>query len=90
MTFQDEIFKYVLRAKCVASFRAEMLINQKNSGEDVECCELRLVLLAKWISLLESYYCENFGDGGNVTPAYACLTFDQAQSLLAKLKAFIK
>lgn len=90
MTFEDEIYLTVLRAKCASACWAENLINKQKYGEDVGCCELNLILLVKWIGILEQYWCKNFSSNGNITPDYPCLTQAQAQNLVGKLKNFIK
>lgn len=90
MTFDVDIFNTVLKAKCVAACRAEAIINQSKGGEDVRCCELKLILLTKWIEILQNYYCDNFNSNGNITPAFTGISQDEAQELLSKLKTFIK
>lgn len=88
-TFQSDIFLTVLQAKDVAGCWAENFINREKSGEDLGCCEMKLMLLVKWIRLMETYYCEHFSDHGNITPVLPCLTLAQAQELLGKLKVMI-
>lgn len=89
MDFQSDIFLTVIQAKDVASCQGENFINRENAGEDVECCEMKLMLLVKWIGIIENYYCENFSANGNITPDIACLTLAQAQELLSKIKVLI-
>lgn len=89
LTFQDDIFLTVLRAKDIAACMGENFINREKAGEDVECCEMKLILLVKWIGISESYYCQNFSVNGNITPDLPCLTLAQMQELLAKIKVLI-
>ena len=89
MTFQSDIQLTVLQAKDYAGCMAENFISREKAGENLECCEMKLMLLVKWIRILENYYCANFSANGKITPALPCLTLAQAQNLLSKMKVFI-
>ena len=90
MNLQDDIFLTVLQAKNTTGCMSTTFINMEKNGEDVECCEMKLMVLVKWIKVMENYYCTNFTVNGNVTdPDLPCLTQLQAQELLAKMKVII-
>ncbi len=88
--FQDDIFLTVLQAKDTTGIWAENFIQKEKAGEEISrCCQLQLVLLVKWIEIMECYYSTHFSANGNITPDYDCLTLVQAQELVAKIKTFI-
>lgn len=91
MNFQDDIFLTVLQAKDTSGIWLAEFDTLEKAGETIDrCCYMKLILLVKWIKIMEKYYSDNFNAGyGNVTPDYPCLTLVQAQSLLAKLKKLI-
>lgn len=90
MNLQDDIILTVLQAKNTTGCMATTFINMEKNGEDVKCCEKKLMVLVKWIKIMENYYYTNFTANGNVTsPDLPCLTQLQAQELLAKMKVMI-
>lgn len=92
MTIQDDIFLTILQAKDVSSCWAENFIDKAKYGGDdeLDCCEMKLMLLVRWIRIIENYYAGHFGANGNITPALTYLTLAQAQELLAKIRTMIK
>lgn len=90
MNLQDDIILTVLQAKNTTGCMATTFIAMEKNGEDVECCERKLMVLVKWIKIMEDYYCINFTANGNIaSPVLPCLTRLQAQELLAKLKVMV-
>lgn len=91
-TIQSDIFITVLRSKDIAGCWGENFINKEKNGDDVGKCDyMQLMLLMRWITILESYYCNNFTSSGNVlAPNFVCLTLAEAQELLAKVKSLAK
>lgn len=90
MTFQTDIYNNVIYAKRTAACWSTFLISKEQYAESTKCCEKKLMLLVTWIEILESYYCENFDASyGTITPDFECLTADEAQELLSKLKILI-
>tara|TARA_R110000868_G_scaffold132921_1_gene344238 strand:- start:319 stop:600 length:282 start_codon:yes stop_codon:yes gene_type:complete len=92
MTFQADIFLTVLQAKDIAGCWGENFVNMEKNGDDVDkCCYMNLMLLMRWIKIMESYYCNNYTTAGNVAePNFVCLTLAQAQELLSKIKILAK
>jgi len=92
MTFAQDIVLTVLQSKDIAGCWGENFVNQENYGNEIGKCDyMKLMLLIRWIKLLESYYCNNFSSGSNVAePNFVCLTLAQAQELLAKVKSLAK
>jgi hypothetical protein len=88
--FQDDIVLTVLKAKDIAGKWAVCFIEKENNGESLGCCEMKLMLLVKWIRLMESFYSVYFGDNGMLSPTDPCLALAQGQLLLAKIKKLIK
>ncbi len=89
-TVQDNIYNTVLSAKCTAACWAITLINKENNGEDIDCCEIKMVLLVKWTDILQAYYFDNYsGYVGNITPTIDCLTAAQATDLMGKIKTLM-
>lgn len=89
MNFQDDIYLTILQAKEFAGCQAENFIQTEANGENLGCCEMKLMLLVKWIRIFESYYCNNFDANGNIIPTLPRLTLYQAQELLSKIKILI-
>ena len=91
-TFSSDLFLTVLQAKDIAGCWGENFINREKNGDEVgKCCYMELMLLIRWIKILESYYCNNFNSNGNIAePNFVCLTLAQAQELVAKVKSFAK
>lgn len=92
MQVQDDIVLTVLQAKDYAGCLGQKYIDMEADGNDVsKCCYFRLMLLMRWICILENYYCTNFNANGNIVdPDTSYLTLEQALNLLSKVKAFIK
>ena len=91
-TFSSDLFLTALQAKDIAGCIGENFINREKNGDTVSKCEyMTLMLLMRWIKILESYYCNNFSSGANVAePNFVCLTLAEAQELLAKVKSLAK
>lgn len=86
-TFQDDIIETIKRAKCVAVCWGNQSIDRHEAGENVKCCEQKTYLLSKWIQTMEDWYCYNYDENGIVEePDITCLSTDQAQELLSKIK----
>ena len=89
MNLQDDIILTVLQAKNKTGCMATTFIAMEKNGEDVKCCERKMMTLVKWIKIMEDYYCLTYlNDRGIVN--LPCLTLAQAQELLAKLKGMIE
>ena len=91
-SFAQDIFLTVLKAKDISGCWGENIVNQEKYGSEIGKCDyMRLMLLIRWIKLLESYYCNNFSSGSNVAePNFVCLTLAEAQELLSKVKSLAK
>jgi hypothetical protein len=89
-TFQTKYFNTVLKAKNYASCLAASLVDREKYGDDVECGEKMLVLLTNLIETAEIHYCFNYDENGTITPEYECLTYDQAQNLIANINLLMK
>ncbi len=91
MTIQDQIIQTVLSAKCTAVCWAMNNIDREKYGQDISCCEMRMLLLVKWTNALQSYYFDNYnGYVGQIEPTIDCLTADQATLLMGKINILIK
>ena len=91
MTFADDIFLTVLKAKCTSGCWGKQLSDRQNNGDNIECDERKFMLLIQWISIMEEYYCQNYDTNNSIIAEldYACLTASEAQALLAKIKLLI-
>ena len=87
---QDDIILTTLQAKDIAGQWAVLFIDKEKNGESLGCCEMKLILLVKWIRLMESFYTVYFDANGLLSPTDPCLTLAQGQLLLAKIKKLIK
>lgn len=89
--FQDDIVLTVLQAKDIAGQWAVQMIQKEQYGEDLGCCDTKLMYLVKLIRSMESYYATQFNANGYITsPSLPCLSLSQGEELLAKIKALIK
>lgn len=76
----------IATGKEVAMEWADKFIANDAIGESNGCCELRLVVLTRWIKILEGYLDENFNsDGSDKTAEYECLTLDEALEIVSKI-----
>ena len=90
-SFQNVIVLTVLQSKDFAGCMGEKFLNREKYGETVDKCDyMKLMLLIRWIKIMESYYCNNYTADGNIgEPNMECLTLAEAQELIAKMKSFI-
>jgi len=63
------------------------LVTKQSQGEDVCVLQKQYIVFVKWIEILEAYLSENFDSNGTITdPAVVCLTADEIEALIAKMK----
>lgn len=63
------------------------LVTKQSHGEDVCVLQKQYIVFVKWIEILEAYLSENFDSNGTITdPAVVCLTADEIEALIAKMK----
>lgn len=85
-TFQDKFRNTVLKAKNYVSCLAGQLVDQEKYGEDIDCCVQKMVLLVNLIETAEIHYCFNYDENGTVEePEYECMSYNQAESLIANI-----
>lgn len=85
-TFQDKFRNTVLKAKNYVSCLAGQLVDQEKHGVDIDCCTQRMVLLTCLIETAELHYCFNYDENGTIAePEYECLTYNQAENLIANI-----
>lgn len=88
---QSDIANAILYGKCVVSEKAMELINKEKNGQDVECEEIKLMLLVRWIKIIQVYYFDNYNSiTGNITPTIDCLSTSQATELTGKINLLAK
>lgn len=88
---QSEIAQTILQGKCVASCWGIDLIDRESAGEDVKCDEMKIMLLIRWVLILQTYYFDNYNSiSGTITPTIDCLTLAQAQTLMGKINSLVK
>lgn len=89
--FQDKIRDTVLKAKNYIGCLAGNLVKRANAGDNIDCAQTKMLLLVNLVETLEFYYCFNFNDDGTITePEWECLTYDEAQALVAKINILMK
>jgi len=63
------------------------LVTKQGQGEDVCVLQKQYIVFIKWIEILEAYLSENFDSNGTITdPEVVCLTADEIEALIAKMK----
>jgi len=63
------------------------LVTKQSQGEDVCVLQKQYIVFIKWIEILEAYLSENFDSNGTITdPEVVCLTADEIEALIAKMK----
>jgi len=63
------------------------LVTKQSQGEDVCVLQKQYIVFVKWIEILEAYLSENFDSNGTIAdPAVVCLTADEIEALIAKMK----
>jgi len=63
------------------------LVTKQGQGEDVCVLQKQYIVFIKWIEILEAYLSENFDSNGTITdPTVVCLTADEIEALIAKMK----
>lgn len=63
------------------------LVTKQSQGEDVCVLRKQYIVFIKWIEILEAYLSENFDSNGTITdPEVVCLTADEIEALIAKMK----
>ncbi len=88
---QDNYIQTILLSKCVSACWAIKLIEQEKAGQDIKCSETKLMLLVRWIRVLQTYYFDNYSTyAGQITPTVDCLTAAQASLLMAKVNILVK
>lgn len=88
MTNQDLIIQTILQSKCTLICWGDSLIKQEKGGDNIACGETKLVLLSKWIDILEDFLCQFYNSG--VDDPFVCLTEEEAMELVGKIKILIK
>lgn len=86
MTTEQRIDAAITRAEYVAFTWADQNIVMIHDGEDVPG-EIKLYLLGQWIWILKDYKIYNFGDNGNITPDYTCVSLDNINLIISKINA---
>ena len=87
---QTDIAQTILCGKLKASQYGVTLITKEKNGEDVQCCEVKLMVLVRWIKSLQSFYFDNYNVlTGNITPTIDCLTLAQATELMGKINSLV-
>lgn len=90
MLTQRDISDTIVQAKYFAGDMIAKIIELEANGNDVKVARTKFVIFMKWIKLLDDYLNYNYDENGVIAePDYECLTADQAQSLVAKLKITI-
>ena len=90
-TFQTTFYNTVLKAKNYVGCLAGSLVNREKYGDDIECAQMKMLLLVNLIETAEIHYCFNYDSNGNVTtPEYECLTYDEAQKLISNINLLMK
>lgn len=90
MLTQRDISNTLIQAKYFAGDMITKIIELEYNGNDVKNSRKKFVIFMEWIKLLEDYLNYNFDENGVIAePDYTCLTADQAQSIVAKLKITI-
>lgn len=88
MTVYQDIQAAITKGKGIAIEWGLAFITKETLGENNGCGPLQLVVLTKWIGVLEDYICQHFDENGNViTAAYECITQTQALAFVAKINA---
>lgn len=90
-TFQTDFRNTVLKAKNYVGCLAGNLVNRANYGDDIECAQMKMLLLVNLIETAEFHYCFNYDDNGTILePEYECLTYNEAQKLISNINLLMK
>ena len=92
MALQDDISNLVLQGKCVATcWASNNLIKSDKYGENIGCCTTRVILLTKYVDILESYYFLNYdpNSGRLATPTITCIDDLTIQKMMGLVKGLI-
>jgi len=86
MTIQDSIYASIWSGKNYSVDLLEQIVSMENAGEDVCECKNKLILLDRWIIILEDYLANNFDANGNITSEFESLTIDQIEQIMSGIK----
>lgn len=90
MLIQESILESINNAKYYSRLLVDTISELSDYGEDCTNEDLKLIVLNKWITILQDYLDNNFDNNGNLIPAtFECLTQDQVSDLMAKLNLLI-
>lgn len=90
MLTQRDISDTLIQAKFFAGEMIAKIIELEANGNDVRTARRQFVIFMKWIEILDDYLNYNYDENGVIAePDYTCITADQAQSIVAKLKITI-
>lgn len=90
MLIQESILESINNAKYYSRLLVDTIAELSDYGEDCTQEDLKLIVLTKWITILQDYLDNNFDNNGNLVPAtIECLTQDQISDLMAKLNLLI-
>jgi hypothetical protein len=90
MLIQESILESIGNAKYYSRLLVDTIAELSGFGEDCTNEDLKLIVLNKWITILQDYLDNNFDNNGNLVPAtIECLTQDEISDLMAKLNLLI-
>lgn len=88
MNLNTQISDTISLGKDTAIAWANNYITRESLGDQLGCCELKLVVLTQWICMLSEYLEDSFDENGYVIEdATTCLTQDEAMVLVGKITA---
>lgn len=85
MTIEVLIDNAITKGTQIAYEWADKFIIQSEQGENLGCCELKLLLLNVWMQILEEYKFLNFGGNGSITPVFTCTSLEDVNKIISKI-----
>lgn len=68
-------------------FASKAILDNYNGDQD-NCIQLKIYVLAKWACILADYKRQNYDENDNViTPEWVCLSSDQVNKLIGKINS---
>ena len=84
MLVEDEIFVNLFKGKMFLKILLQRIMDKREHGEKIECDRSKLILLNKWIDILQDYY-DSIEDG--VLPTDHNMDEEDAYELMAKIES---
>lgn len=88
MNVNEQISNAISSGETTARAWADSFITKQSQGDELGCCQLKLVVLTGWICTLSDYLDEAFDSDGNlVEEPNTCITLDEAMVLVGKINS---